>query len=163
MTPPVQPGHLHGPHGISFDARAARLTASWTHGPSTESRLGCLPGQRAVQQLFRRWPFVPSRELERIRRVLLHCDEIAHPATTRSLSEPAHTLLDLVTAELERRREPGHHQPLNQGQAAADCPDIGQHTIVEEFSDGRTLELFTDNRGDFHVLSLPKPAAGEPT
>ncbi|WP_442543327.1 hypothetical protein ACSBOX_16010 [Arthrobacter sp. KN11-1C] len=64
---------------------------------------------------------MPSRELERIRLVLLHCDELAHPAATHRLSEPAQALLDLVTSELERRRESGHHQPFN-GSPATDHP-----------------------------------------
>jgi hypothetical protein len=85
-----------------------RPTPTHLHGPG-----GSLSRQSAVQQLFRRWPLVPSRELERIRRVLLHCDELGHPAATRHLSEPAQALLDLVTAELERRNEPGKHPVLS--------------------------------------------------
>ncbi|UYY82432.1 hypothetical protein OIT41_05050 [Arthrobacter sp. YA7-1] len=85
-----------------------RPTPTHLHGPG-----GSLSRQSAVQELFRRWPLVPTRELERIRRVLLHCDELGHPAATRHLSEPAQALLDLVTAELERRNEPGKHPVLS--------------------------------------------------
>ncbi len=85
-----------------------RPTHTHLHGPG-----GSLTRQSAVQQLFRRWPLVPSRELERIRQVLLHCDELGHPAATHHLSEPAQALLDLVTVELQRRREPGKHPPLS--------------------------------------------------
>jgi hypothetical protein len=66
---------------------------------------------------------VPSRELERIRLVLLHCDEIAHPDATHRLSEPGQALLDLVEGELERRRESGHHQPPN-GSTATGHPGL---------------------------------------
>lgn len=118
---PIQPSHphLHGQRAVHIDVRAARRGTAWTADTSSEALRGYLPRPSAAQQLFRRWPFVPSRELERIRLVLLHCDEIAHPAATRRLSEPAQALLDLVTSELERRREPGHHQPLNGSPAAA--------------------------------------------
>ncbi|MDQ0236039.1 hypothetical protein J2S91_002390 [Arthrobacter bambusae] len=85
-----------------------RPTHTHLHGPG-----GSLSRQSAVQQLFRRWPRVPSRELERIRRVLLHCDEIGNSAATHHLSEPAQALLALVTAELERRNEPGKHPSLS--------------------------------------------------
>lgn len=85
-----------------------RPTHTHLHGPG-----GSLSGQSAVQQLFRRWPRVPSRELERIRQVLLHCDELGNPAATHHLSECAQALLALVTAELERRREPEKHLPLS--------------------------------------------------
>lgn len=116
---PIQPSHphLHGQRAGQFDVRAARRSAVWTADTSSEALRGYLPKPSAVQQLFRRWPFVPSRELERIRRVLLHCDEIAHPAATHRLSEPAQALLDLVTSELERRRESGHYHPLSNGPA----------------------------------------------
>jgi hypothetical protein len=119
----IQPSHphLHGQRAGHLDVRAARRGAVWSQETSSEPWRGYLPRQSAVQQLFRRWPSVPSRELERIRLVLLHCDEIAHPSATRRLSEPAQALLDLVTGELERRRESGHHQPLN-GSPATEHP-----------------------------------------
>src|SRR5438105_3958501 len=100
---PIQPSHphLHG-QGVGHpDVRTARRGAPFTQAPSSDPWRGYLPRQSAVQQLFRRWPSVPTRELERIRRVLLHCDEIARPAATHRLSEPAQALLDLVTGELE--------------------------------------------------------------
>lgn len=110
----AQPSHPHLPgrrHG-HLDVRAAAWrSAAWTPDPSGDTWRGFLPRQTAIQQLFRRWPFVPSRELERIRLVLLHCDEIAHPSATHRLSEPGQALLDLVEGELERRRESGDHQP----------------------------------------------------
>lgn len=90
-----------------------RPTHTRLHGPG-----GSLSRQSAVQQLFRRWPRVPSRELERIRQVLLHCDELGNPAATHHLSEPAQALLDLVTTELERRRKPGEHLPLSHSQGS---------------------------------------------
>ena len=107
---PIQPSHPH--------VRAARRRGSWTPDTSDESWRNHLPRHSALQQLFRQSPSVPSRELERIRLVLLHCDEIAHTAATHRLSEPAQALLDLVTGELERRRESGHHQPLNSSPAS---------------------------------------------
>lgn len=59
-----------------------------------------------ARELFHRWPLVPSRELERIRHVLLHCDQLGS-ADTHHLSEPAQALLDLINCELERRRALG--------------------------------------------------------
>jgi hypothetical protein len=46
---------------------------------------------------------VPSRELERIRHVLIHCDQLGS-ADTHHLSEPAQALLELINNELDRRR-----------------------------------------------------------
>lgn len=68
-----------------------------------------VPGERssatsAVTELFRRWPAVPSRELERIRRALLQCESTGYGGSGHQLSEPARAVLDLITAELERRR-----------------------------------------------------------
>lgn len=116
----IQPSHAHL-RGRKVDhpgVRAAPRGASWTQDSSSELWRGCLPRPSAVQELFRRWPSVPSRELERIRGVLLHCDEISHSDSTHRLSEPAQTLLDLVTGELERRREAGNHQPFGGSPAA---------------------------------------------
>ncbi|WP_035741619.1 hypothetical protein [Arthrobacter sp. MA-N2] len=109
---PIQRSHprFHGQKAGHIDVRVAQRGAKWAQDPTSEPWRGYLPRQSAIQELFRRWPSVPSRELERIRRVLLHCDELAHPAATHRLSEPARALLDLVTGELERRRE-GNHQP----------------------------------------------------
>ncbi|WP_143711755.1 hypothetical protein [Paenarthrobacter aurescens] len=67
---------------------------------------GFLPESAVVQELFRRWPLVPSRELIRIRRALLQCRQIGRAGGGHELSEPALALLELVTAELERRRKP---------------------------------------------------------
>jgi hypothetical protein len=50
---------------------------------------------------------VPSRELERIRHVLIHCDQLGS-ADTHHLSEPAQALLELINNELDRRRSAGH-------------------------------------------------------
>ncbi|MGK3647205.1 hypothetical protein [Pseudarthrobacter enclensis] len=58
----------------------------------------------AVQELLRRWPHVPTRELDRIHRALIHCQQTQHPGNAGKLTEPALALLDLVTAELSRRR-----------------------------------------------------------
>jgi hypothetical protein len=60
---------------------------------------------KAVQELFRRWPNVPTRELQRIRHALLQCLHRGHSGREHHLSETASSLLDLVTAELGRRRE----------------------------------------------------------
>lgn len=125
---PIQPSHphFHGQRGAHIDGHAARRGATWTQDPSIGPWSGYLPRQNAVQQLFRRWPFVPSRELERIRLVLLHCDEIAHPAVIRRLSEPAQALLDLVTGELARRRESGNHRP-GSGNPATETLGLPKH------------------------------------
>lgn len=112
---PIQPSRpdFHGRRAGHFDVRSAQRRGAWTQEAARDHLRGFLPRQAAIQELFRRWPFVPSRELERIRLVLLHCDEIAHPAATHRLSEPGQALLDLVEGELRRRRESGHHQPPN--------------------------------------------------
>lgn len=109
--------HPHGQRNSHPDLRAV-WRAAWAQETSTETWRGYLPRHSPVQQLFRRWPSVPSRELERIRRVLLHCDEISHSDSTHRLSELAQALLDLVTGELERRRDSGNHQPLRDNPAA---------------------------------------------
>lgn len=58
----------------------------------------------AVTELLRRWPAVPSRELGRIRRALLQSEGTGYGGSGQQLSEPARAVLDLITAELERRR-----------------------------------------------------------
>ncbi|MGP0224450.1 hypothetical protein [Paenarthrobacter sp. NCHU4564] len=85
-----------------FAAPVARRGATRPHDLPTKP--DALLGAIAVRQLFRRWPLVPTRELERIRHVLVHCDQLGSPET-HHLSEPAQALLDLITGELERRRE----------------------------------------------------------
>jgi hypothetical protein len=55
---------------------------------------------------------VPSRELERIRHVLIHCDQLGS-ADTHHLSEPAQALLELINNELDRRRSSGHSTAAN--------------------------------------------------
>ena len=110
---PIQPSRpsVHGRRAGHFDVRAVQRGPSWAQEAPSDPLRGFLPRQTAIQKLFRRWPFVPTRELERIRQVLLHCDEIAHPAATNGLSEPGQALLDLVAGELERRRESAQQQP----------------------------------------------------
>lgn len=58
---------------------------------------------RATGHLFGRWPLVPSRELRRIRQILLYAVSMVGAESTNDLSEPARDLLELVTAELQRR------------------------------------------------------------
>lgn len=62
----------------------------------------------AARRHFHRWPLVPSRELKRIRQVLLHCASVGSTESVNELSEPAQALLDLVTAELQRRGQTVH-------------------------------------------------------
>ncbi|UXM92059.1 hypothetical protein [Paenarthrobacter sp. JL.01a] len=102
-------------HGAAASAASvARRRAAVPHGTHTAAnKPDALPGAIAVRQLFHRWPLVPSRELERIRHVLLHCDQLGSP-DTHHLSEPAQALLELITSELDRRRT-----PENRGQRAA--------------------------------------------
>ncbi|MFK0004555.1 hypothetical protein ACIQTZ_06215 [Paenarthrobacter sp. NPDC090520] len=90
-------------HGVApFAAPIARRGASRPH--DLPNKPDALLGAIAVRQLFRRWPLVPTRELERIRHVLVHCDQLGSP-DTHHLSEPAQALLDLITSELNNRRE----------------------------------------------------------
>lgn len=70
---------------------------SATDLPSAEHALG------AARLHFGRWPLVPSRELRRIRHVLLHASGRGGPQP--ALSQSARELLDLVTAELQRREQ----------------------------------------------------------
>ncbi|MBM7791718.1 hypothetical protein [Paenarthrobacter ilicis] len=95
-------------HGVSSSAASvARRRAEAHHGNhGAVNKPDALLGAIAVRQLFHRWPLVPSRELERIRHVLLHCDQLGS-ADTHHLSEPAQALLDLINCELERRRALG--------------------------------------------------------
>ncbi|MEV7605851.1 hypothetical protein AB0N65_10485 [Paenarthrobacter sp. NPDC089322] len=94
----------HAAHGaVPFTASVARRGATRPH--DLPNKPDALLGAIAVRQLFRRWPLVPTRELERIRHVLIHCDELGS-ADTHHLSEPAKALLELITNELERRRRP---------------------------------------------------------
>ncbi|HKU30567.1 hypothetical protein [Arthrobacter sp. NyZ413] len=90
---------------------AGGRSPSWIQQYTNESRLGSFPRQSAFRRLFRRWPSVPTRELERIRSILLHCGEVAHPAANDCLTGPAQALLDLVSAELHRRSGEGHARP----------------------------------------------------
>lgn len=92
-------------HGVAPSAASvARRRAAVNHGShGVVNKPDALLGAIAVRQLFHRWPLVPSRELERIRHVLMHCDQLGSP-DTHHLSEPAQTLLELINCELERRR-----------------------------------------------------------
>jgi hypothetical protein len=76
------------------------------------------PDQKAVQELFRRWPFVPSRELHRIRTALLQCLDSGHRGKEQHLSEPARELLHLVTEELGRRRATGQRDMHDGGRGS---------------------------------------------
>ncbi|MFJ4171049.1 hypothetical protein ACIPY3_16200 [Paenarthrobacter sp. NPDC089714] len=90
-------------HGVApFAAPIAQRGASRPH--DLPNKPDALLGAIAVRQLFRRWPLVPTRELERIRHVLVHCDQLGSP-DAHHLSEPAQALLDLITSELNNRRE----------------------------------------------------------
>ncbi|MGO4246031.1 hypothetical protein AB4Y87_02370 [Paenarthrobacter sp. RAF54_2] len=102
-------------HGAASSAAAvARRRAAGHH--VTPNKPDALLGAIAVRQLFHRWPLVPSRELERIRHVLIHCDQLGS-ADTHHLSEPAQALLELINSELDRRRSSGH-QNVTDTQAA---------------------------------------------
>ncbi len=96
-------------HGVALSAATiARRRAAAHHGNhGVANKPDALLGAIAVRQLFHRWPLVPSRELERIRHVLVHCDQLGSP-DTHHLSEPAQALLDLINCELERRRLAGN-------------------------------------------------------
>ena len=90
-------------HGVApFAAPIARRGASRPH--DLPNKPDALLGAIAVRQLFRRWPLVPTRELERIRHVLVHCDQLGS-ADSHHLSEPAKALLELISSELDRRRK----------------------------------------------------------
>ncbi|MEV7661698.1 hypothetical protein [Paenarthrobacter sp. NPDC089316] len=127
MAPDSLKANILLTHGVAASAGSvARRRATVTQGihgaPSTKP--DALLGAIAVRHLFHRWPLVPSRELERIRHVLLHCDQLGSP-DTHHLSEPAQALLELINSELDRRRSPEHHpqrpatQPPASGQGAA--------------------------------------------
>jgi hypothetical protein len=94
---------------------------AWAPGAVAEyGRPGVLAGPVGVQELFRRWPLVPSRELIRIRRALLQCRQMGGEGREHELSEPALALLDVVTSELERRRVP---RTAGSGRAGEVVPD----------------------------------------
>jgi hypothetical protein len=57
----------------------------------------------AARRHFYRWPLVPSRELKRIRQVLLHRASVGDLESGDDSSDSAQALLELVTAELRRR------------------------------------------------------------
>ncbi|BCW43106.1 hypothetical protein [Arthrobacter sp. StoSoilB5] len=98
-------------HGVASSAAAvARRRAAGHH--VAPNKPDALLGAIAVRQLFHRWPLVPSRELERIRHVLIHCDQLGS-ADTHHLSEPAQALLELINNELDRRRSSGHSTAAN--------------------------------------------------
>lgn len=103
-------------HGVGPSAATvARRRAAGNHGhPGSANKPDALLGAIAVRQLFHRWPLVPSRELERIRHVLLHCDQLGSP-DTHHLSEPAQALLELINNELERRRASGKTPAVDSG------------------------------------------------
>lgn len=99
-------------HTTSFLA-AGMHTRHDRHGrsaaPSTHAPLEPVYRSKAVQELLRRWPHVPTRELQRIQRALIHCQQVQHPGHADQLTGPAQALLDRVTAELGRRRSRDAH------------------------------------------------------
>ncbi|WP_458107793.1 hypothetical protein M1D51_20125 [Arthrobacter sp. R3-55] len=119
-------------HGVVLSAASiARRRAAAQHGThSTAHKPDALLGALAVRQLFHRWPLVPSRELERIRHVLIHCDQLGSP-DTHHLSEPAQALLDLINCELERRRLLAN-QASGGSQAALANQDVGEDHVSPE-------------------------------
>lgn len=70
--------------------------------PSTEDEV------RAAHYLLGRWPQVPSRELRRIRQILLQAGEAA---PRDDLTESVRDLLEQVTAELLQRGQLGNPLP----------------------------------------------------
>jgi hypothetical protein len=68
---------------------------------------------RAARHLFGRWPLVPSRELQRIRQILLHAGAALGADSANQWSDSARELFELVTAELRRRGQldSGTHRP----------------------------------------------------
>ena len=62
---------------------------------------------RAARHVFGRWPLVPSRELRRIRQILLHAESAAGNRLTDDLPESARDLLEHVTVELQHRGQLG--------------------------------------------------------
>lgn len=111
-------------HGVASSAAAvARRRAAGHH--VAPNKPDALLGAIAVRQLFHRWPLVPSRELERIRHVLIHCDQLGS-ADTHHLSEPAQALLELINNELDRRRAFGHQQGANTQGAETDTAEAMQ-------------------------------------
>jgi len=89
----------------------------------------------AARRHFYRWPLVPSRELKRIRQVLLRCATAGGAEPDTVLSGSAQALLDLVTAELQRRGEPaGRPVPAVSRQDLAPAP-----RPREGSADGRTV------------------------
>lgn len=77
----------------------------------------------AARRHFYRWPLVPSRELKRIRHVLLRCASAGSIGSGKDLSDSAQALLDLVTAELQRRgQSEGSASPLAGHQEMAPVP-----------------------------------------
>ncbi|NWL33099.1 hypothetical protein DM791_09335 [Paenarthrobacter nitroguajacolicus] len=113
-------------HGVAPSAASvARRRAAENHGHHrAANKPDALLGAIAVRQLFHRWPLVPSRELERIRHVLIHCDQLGSP-DTHHLSEPAQALLDLINCELERRRNAAARQSMPGAKPPADVPERG--------------------------------------
>ena len=81
----------------SSPSRPIASPGSATDLPSAEYALG------AARHHFGGWPLVPSRELRRIRHVLLHASSSGGPQP--ELSQSARELLDLVTSELQRREQ----------------------------------------------------------
>ncbi|MFC8039715.1 hypothetical protein ACFUOZ_10210 [Paenarthrobacter sp. NPDC057355] len=113
MAPNPLKANILQTHGAAASAAsmARRRAAATPHGThSAANKPDALLGAIAVRQLFHRWPLVPSRELERIRHVLLHCDQLGSP-DTHHLSEPAQALLELINSELDRRRTKEDRMP----------------------------------------------------
>ncbi|MFP3579707.1 hypothetical protein SB659_08995 [Arthrobacter sp. SIMBA_036] len=116
MTPSIPKADIPLAHGVTPSAATvARRRAAGHQKPAHKP--DALLGAIAVRELFHRWPLVPSRELERIRHVLIHCDQLGSP-DTHHLSEPAQALLQLINDELDRRRQPDVSCPPDQAEPA---------------------------------------------
>ncbi|GAA3272272.1 hypothetical protein [Paenarthrobacter aurescens] len=126
MAPNSLKSELLLAHGVATSAASvARRRAAANHGShAVANKPDALLGAIAVRQLFHRWPLVPSRELERIRHVLLHCDQLGSP-DTHHLSEPAQALLELINCELERRRNAAAPQRTPEAKMPANAPQRG--------------------------------------
>ena len=92
--------------------------------PSAEGKV------RAAGHLFGRWPLVPSRELRRIRQILLYAASNEEAESMISLSESSRELLELVTAELKHRGQldgPVQPAPRSSEQVRTRARKKGEH------------------------------------
>lgn len=89
----------------------------------------------SVFRSFRRWPLVPSPELQRLRSVLLKCDAVMGPDSVHELSDSARKLLELVTEELERREASGG--PVFRTNAPEPEATVKGETPVQRLMKGR--------------------------